>query len=84
MDVALVMNVIAVLEAEHPVIPPREALLRLLEQAEAVLQAHRFEPPEGGALRFGAEHLSGPGRRIMYVPVVRRDVEVTGERQVRV
>src|SRR5574343_876798 len=72
------------LEAEHPVIPPREGLFRLLEQPEAVGQAEADEALEGGAFGFRAEDAAGPGGRSMHVAVVGCGVVVAAQRQLRI
>ena len=43
---------------EHPVVPPAERLRRLLEQAEAVVQAQREPAREHLRARLGAQHLA--------------------------
>ena len=72
------------LETEHPVVPPREALFGLFEEAEAVLQTKRLKSLKCCALRFGTEDLAGPGVRVVHVTIVRRDIEVARQRELRV
>ena len=72
------------LEAEHAVIPPGETFFGLVEQAEAVLQSAGEQRAEGGALGVRAEYLAGPGDGVVHVAVIRCDVEVAGDRQLRV
>ena len=71
------------LEAAHAVVPPREALLRLREAAEAVDEAQVEQAPEGGALGVGTEDLAGPGGGVVHVAVFGSDVVVAGDDELR-
>src|SRR5690606_33964441 len=68
-------------ERAHAVIPPREGSLRLLEQPERVVQSEVEDPTERGALGGRAVDLALPRGGVVYVAVVRRDVEVADEHE---
>jgi hypothetical protein len=70
-------------EAHLPVVPPRVELGRLLEQAEGIDQAEFDKLAEGRALRFAAQDLVLPRRRVMHVAVLRRDVVIAEQGQLR-
>src|SRR6185369_8801482 len=69
------------LKAEHPVIPPREGLFRLVEEPEAVFQAQAAQALEGGALGFGDQNAAGPGQGVVNIAVVGGDVVVAAQGQ---
>jgi hypothetical protein len=69
---------------ELPVVPPRERLRRLLEQAKAVDQAGGEQRAERRALGFRHQHLPGPQRRVVHVTVVGCHIEVAEHRELRV
>src|SRR6185369_3717956 len=69
------------LKAEHPVIPPREGLFRLVEEPEAVFQAQAAQALESGALGFGDQNAACPDQRVMNVAVVGGDVVVAAQGQ---
>src|SRR5450759_3727214 len=68
-------------EAVHAVIPPAEALLRLVEKAKAVLEPQSHKGTKRGTLRFAAQHLAFPRLRVVHVSVFGRDVVIAEQSQ---
>lgn len=71
-------------ECHHPVVPPREGFLGLLEAAERIDEAEFDQLREVRALLRRHEVLAFPFRRIVHVAVFRRDVVVAEQRELRV
>src|SRR5690606_17363766 len=65
----------------HAVIPPAEGALRLLEQAEGIVQPEVYDALERGPLGGRAMDPAFPRGRIVHVAVDGGDVEVADQQQ---
>src|SRR5512145_514912 len=72
------------LELVHPVVPPGERLLGLIEQPEAVLQAEVEQAAKRRTFLLAAQDLACPELRVVHVAVLRRDVVVAEDDELRV
>src|SRR5918996_2116527 len=71
----------AALEGHQAIVPPRELLLGLLEEAKRVLDAHVHDVAERGALGLGEMDLSFPALGVVHVARLGGYVEVAEHRE---
>ena len=67
-----------------PVIPPAVGFFRLFKETEGIDEADIEQGAKGDTLQFGNKYISSPCNRIVNIPIFRRDVVISQEREIRI
>src|SRR5262249_50075705 len=71
------------LEGVHPIVPPAERPVRLLEQTKAVLETDVEQAAERGTLGFAEQDSALPQPRIVHIAFFGSDIAVAQQGELR-